>query len=213
MAVNLGSKGQSDMDESSDSSDSQYMSDMAVIIKQKSGIADQTTPPLRPKIKKQANKKQRSSHSGFAAMKNKFFAGGNIQIINKNCIAEEREITKDNLKTTGSTQDTAMATVAHKKAMAEKKASAGVAIFEDSDSDEFANENTVTNPVSPIFSQMENAMNDLMGDIETQHRAITIRELNLHPQAVRLFGYMIPLDSRAFTEDLTDLNRLEDMGI
>jgi hypothetical protein len=60
---------------------------------------------------------------------------------------------------------------------------------------------------------MENAMNDLMGDIATQHPPITIRVLNLHPPVVRLFGYMIPLDKRALTEDLTDLNRLKDTEI
>jgi hypothetical protein len=192
MAVNLGSKGQSYSDDSSDSSDSQYMSDIAVIIKQKSGIADQTTPPVRLKIKKKANKKERSYQNSFAAMKNKFFAGGNIQVINKSYIAEERDITKYNLTTTGSTQDTAMAMIAHKKEMAKKKATADMAIFEDSDSEEWANENTEINPVSPMFVLMENAMCDLMNSIATQQPAITTRVLKVYPSVVRLFGYMIP---------------------
>jgi hypothetical protein len=213
MAVNLGSKGQSYSDDSSDSSDSQYIPDIPGIIKQNSGIADQTTPPVRLKIKKKANKKQRPSQNSFAAMKNKFFAGGNFQVINKSYIAEERDITKYNLTTTGSTQDTAMAMIAHKKEMAKKKATADMAIFEDSDSEECAYENTEINHVSPIFVSMENAMDDLMNDIATKHPAITIRVLKLYPSVVRLFGYMIPLDQRALTEDLTKLSRLEDMEI
>jgi hypothetical protein len=204
--------------ESSDQdSDEDYLDHIPNIMRQKSGIADQTIQPLakakiRPKIFKQEQKSS-SDKAKYQHLKQKMFNNVMPKKINQNCIAETREITKkskerqENVHTAASTQQTAMSKLEDKKAhAAEARVKAIDEILDDDNFDENDQGDFVYDikPVKSQIERLEGAMKDLHDKMSKYHTPAIMKALK-SVTVIKLFGHIIPLDDRPLSMDIKNL--------
>ena len=203
-----------------DSRDSECLDYIPNIMRQKSGIADQTMGNLSPaRIRPKISKKELKLHTEknkYMGMKNKFFNSLNPRKINQNCIAEVREITKkpketqENIQTAASTQPNTKTRVEMKLALATTRVPAIDEILGDNNFDQSEKADSVYHvvPVKYQIEKLERAMTDLHDKMSKRQTSPMMKVLK-SVTFIKLFNHIIPLDDRPLSMDITNIMLLK----